>query len=105
MAFLKDTIDSSDHVLVVSTSNPGIKVYKCPGCGSAMKEDQQLGWRICSNGTCRKRVEQAAMTPEIMINARHPCPICGKETKEHHNGARICSRGDCRFVIEPPKLN
>jgi hypothetical protein len=30
----------------------------------------------------------------------HPCPVCGKETKEHHEGTRICSNRECRQISE-----
>jgi len=94
-----DKAHASDAVEVgVVTPAVGVRVFKCPICGSAMKEDQQVGWRICSKGTCRKRVDEAQIVCEFVLEARFPCPKCGRETKEHHNGMRICSMGDCRHV-------
>lgn len=40
-------------------------------------------------------VRLAAPTPP-----RHPCPKCGKETKEHYEGTRICSSRECRQISE-----
>ena len=36
---------------------------------------------------------------------RYPCPVCGKETKEHHtpHGSRICSSRECRKIIAHPE--
>lgn len=76
--------------------------YQCPKCGKPGRVDQQAGWRICSNRACRHRFEQSKVKPvEVMPETsvpNFPCPKCGKETKEHHDGKRICSNVKCRAI-------
>lgn len=77
--------------------------WRCPLCGKAGREDAQPGWRICANPLCRNRFEQSSVTPvEILPEfsvPNFPCPICGKESKEHVGGTRICAMPLCRHVF------
>lgn len=48
-----------------------------------------------------------AQAPDVFVASldkpappRFPCPQCGKETKEHQEGARICSNKECRQIVE-----
>ena len=53
----KDNVKATDEIEVGLVQAPiGRRVFKCPKCGSAMKIDQQEGWSICANKSCRERI-------------------------------------------------
>jgi hypothetical protein len=97
---LKDKVGAVDEVKAeVFKHPPGAQYWACPKCNSAMKEDQEPGWRICASKLCRHRAEQSTLKMQLIYEVRYPCPVCGRETKDHHGSARICSRKDCRHEV------